>query len=70
MKQRYISKIIDKEGKMVDFERWQYKKVSTVEEKALSLFKTFSELGFYREHKVDNITIFDNEERIVKVIPL
>lgn len=70
--QTYISKIETADGKMLDFERWSFKQLATVEKKAVEFFHTMMKYGFFREQVKDasKITIYDNNNTAVKTIPL
>lgn len=43
-KQTFITKLEDNNDRMIDFERWSYKKILTIEEKTKELYKSFNGL--------------------------
>lgn len=70
--QTYISKIEDANGNVIDFERWSYKRVSTVIKKSTEFFKRMSKHNFFRERvkNAERINIYDNNGNVVKTILL
>lgn len=48
--QTFIIRLEDKDGKLVDFERWAYKKVETCIQKMVELYSTYS--GIYERNLV------------------
>ena len=61
--QTYISTVYDKDDKMIDFERWSYKKINTVIKNLKLLYKA----SFYKTVLKDAkyITIEDNKSNII-----
>lgn len=47
--QTFISKILDENGKSVDFERWSYKRLQTVERKVKELYGSHGNACYYRK---------------------
>lgn len=71
-KQTYVSKIETEDGRMLDFERWSYKRVSTVEKKAKEFFDVMMKYSFFKKQVkyATKITIYDNNDEPVSVITL
>ena len=59
--QTFITKLETENGKMLDFERWAYKRQSTVETKAIGLHKRMMQHGWYAEDNEEGkyISIYD-----------
>jgi hypothetical protein len=77
-KQTYISYLEDEDGRMIDFERWAYKKVKTIEEKLKMLYQELSKCSFYRSklERAKTISVYatpdgyNKEEKPVSVLPI
>lgn len=75
--QTFITKLENDNNRVIDFERWSYKKVSTVEEKIKEFYKSFNGL-FLREaikKGAVKLSIYSTEangknEKLVKSIPI
>jgi hypothetical protein len=49
LEQTYVSYLEDENGKMIDFERWTYKKPKTIANKLKELYQELSRYSFYDE---------------------
>lgn len=58
-KQTYITKLLDDNNKMINFERWADKRISTVERKVKELYTRYSYV--YKEDIEKSIYIVINE---------
>lgn len=70
--QTFISKIETAESEMLDFERWHYKRLATVEKNAKKLFDLMMKYKFFQT-QVKNavkIVIYDNDNNPVSTIEL
>ena len=56
--QRYIIRLEDKEGKMVDFERWSFKKVETCIQHMVELYSTYSNMYMPKLDKADRVVAY------------
>lgn len=57
-KQTYISYLEDKEGKRLDFERWAYKKPSTILDKLKILYNDYYSIYKDNIEKSEYVTIY------------
>lgn len=67
--QTYITKLKDKNNKTISFERWNYKKISTIEKKLKELYTNYYDTYKKYIEKAKYITIYEasNNEKQTEV---
>lgn len=63
-KQTYVSYLEDENNKMVDFERWNYKKVNTVIEKVKWLYNNYYPIYKHSLEKSKVLAIYESPDGI------